>query len=134
MPAPPRGPIGPRIEHAVPIPVGPPSIHAHRVRGLLINLSLSVVVTVALAAGAEGLARWLEKPVPVVPLADTHGLDWQEEWQDDFYVMKSEAVGWPPTQDFNRDGLRDRLHPLEKPSRAYRVIGLGDSVTLGYKE
>ena len=132
MPAPPRRRIGPRIEHAVPIPVRPPSVHAHRVRGLLVNLSLSVVVTVALAAGAEGLARWLERPVPVVPLADTHGLDWQEEWQDDFYVMKSEAVGWPPTQDFNRDGLRDRLHPQEKPSRTYRVIGLGDSVTLGY--
>src|SRR5258708_29661409 len=95
----PRRPIGPRIEHAVPIPVGPPSIHAHRVRGLLINLSLSVVVTVALAAGAEGLARWLEKPVPVVPLADTHGLDWQEEWEEAFYVNKTEGVGWAPIPD-----------------------------------
>src|SRR5258706_13650106 len=93
MPARPRGPIGPRIEHAVPIPVGPPSIHAHRVRGLLINLSLSVVVTVALAAGAEGLARWLEKPVPVVPLADTHGLDWQEEWQGSLYRMQTGGGG-----------------------------------------
>ena len=58
----------------MPIPDGPPGAQAHRLRGLLINLSLSVVVTVALAAGAEGLARWLEKPAPVVPLADTHGL------------------------------------------------------------
>src|SRR5258708_21692387 len=81
----PRRPIGPRIEHAVPIPVGPPSVHAHRLRGLLINLSLSVVVTVALAAGAEGLARWVEKPAPVLPLADTHGLDWQEERPGRFY-------------------------------------------------
>src|SRR5260221_14014850 len=98
MPAPPRRPIGPRIEHAVPIPVGPPSIHAHRVRGLLINLSLSVVVTVALAAGAEGLARWLEKPVPVVPLADTHGLDWQEEGQAGLSPMKTYGRGRAPTQ------------------------------------
>src|SRR5260221_13950386 len=96
MPAPPRRPIGPRIEHAVPIPVGPPSIRAHRVRGLLINLSLSVVVTVAFVAGAEGLARWLEKPAPVVPLADTHGLDWRAQGGGAFHGQQNGGGGWGP--------------------------------------
>lgn len=110
----------------------PPSASAHRLRGLLLNLTLSLVVAAAFAAALEGLARWTEKPLPAQPLADTHGLDWQMEWQGDFYLMKSDSVGWPPTQDFNHDGVRDRPHPREKPPRTYRVAGLGDSVTLGY--
>jgi HEAT repeat protein/lysophospholipase L1-like esterase len=116
----------------VTIGPGRPAFAAHRWRGLMLNLSLSLAVTVAFVAAGEGLARWLEKPAPPGPLADTRGLDWQATWQDDFYVIRSEAVGWPPAQDFNRDGLRDRTHPLEKPARTYRLVGLGDSVTLGY--
>ncbi|HEV7501074.1 MAG TPA: hypothetical protein VGQ33_13770, partial [Vicinamibacteria bacterium] len=105
---------------------------AHRLRGLLLNLTLSFVVAVAFAAALEGIARWTEKPLPSQPLADTRGLDWQAEWQDDFYVVKSEGVGWPPGQDFNHDGMRDRPHASDKPARTFRVVGLGDSVTLGY--
>lgn len=109
-----------------------PAAEAHRLRGLLTNLALSIAVTAAFAGALEGLARALEKPAPVSPLADTHGLDWQAEWEGDFHVVKSESVGWPPTQDFNRDGFRDRPHPLEKPTRTFRVAAIGDSVTLGY--
>src|SRR5450432_4274875 len=99
----------------VPDRAAPSSAAAHRLRGLLLNLMLSLVVAVAFAAALEGLARWTEKSLPAQPLADTHGLDWQLEWQGDFYLMKSDSVGWPPTQDFNHDGVRDRSHPLEKP-------------------
>jgi hypothetical protein len=104
----------------------------HPRRALLLNVALSVAVTAIVVMAGEGLARWLEPPARPRPLADTRGLDWQAEWQGDFYVVKSDAVGWPPAQDFNRDGLRDRPHPLEKPPGTYRVVCLGDSVTFGY--
>src|SRR5260221_11930000 len=119
MPAPPRRPIGPRIEHAVPIPVGPPSIRAHRVRGLLINLSLSVVVTVAFVAGAEGLARWLEKPAPVVPLADTHGLDWREKGKREITIFKKAGGGRERLQlhDPHAHPVRPRPHPNTRRRR-----------------
>ena len=104
----------------------------HPRRALLLNVTLSVAVTAILVTAGEGLARWLEPPARPRPLADTRGLDWQAEWQGDFYVVKSDSVGWPPAQDFNRDGLRDRPHPLEKPAGTYRVVCLGDSVTFGY--
>ena len=104
----------------------------HPRRALLLNVALSAAVTALVMAAAEGLARWREPPPRPRPLADTRGLVWQAEWQGDFYVVKSEAVGWPLAQDFNRDGLRDRPHPLEKPAGTYRVACLGDSVTFGY--
>jgi HEAT repeat protein/lysophospholipase L1-like esterase len=108
------------------------SLLARHARGLLVNVSLSVAVAAGLLAVAEGAARRFERPAPPRPLADTRAVDWQAEWQDDFYVMKSSSVGWPPWEDFNRDGLRDRRHPLQKPERTYRLVCLGDSVTLGY--
>jgi len=110
----------------------PPTPDPHPRRALLLNVALSVAVTAIVVTAGEGLARWLEPPARPRPLADTRGLDWQAEWQGDFYVVKSDAVGWPPAQDFNRDGLRDRPHPLEKPPGTYRVVCLGDSVTFGY--
>src|SRR6266536_4983336 len=96
--------------------------------GLIVNIGLSLAVTAASLAMAESVARRFEKPIPARPLADTHGLDWAAEWQDDFYVMKSTSVGWPPWEDINRDGLRDRRHPIAKPAGTYRVLCLGDSV------
>jgi HEAT repeat protein len=110
----------------------PKTSDPHPRRALLLNVALSVAVTAIVVTAGEGLARWLEPPPRPRPLADTRGLDWQAEWQGDFYVVKSDAVGWPPAQDFNRDGLRDRPHPLDKPAGTYRVVGLGDSVTFGY--
>ena len=58
--------------------------------------------------------------------------DWQA-WDGEFYTVKSTAVGWPPWEDYNTDGLRDREHSIEKRKSAWRVACLGDSVTLGYE-
>ncbi len=33
---------------------------------------------------------------------------------------------------YNRDGMRDREHYIEKPPGTYRIVCLGDSVTLGH--
>ena len=57
--------------------------------------------------------------------------DWSEKMPGQFYTMKTEAVGWPPWEEFNREGLRDRTRPEEKPEGFWRVAVLGDSVTLG---
>ena len=54
-------------------------------------------------------------------------------WNDgEFYTVKSAATGWPPWEDYNRDGMRDREHALAGPPGVRRVMILGDSVTLGY--
>lgn len=96
------------------------------------NLALSAGVTALCVGLAEGWARRTETPRAPRPLADTRGLDWEAEWQGDFYLMKSSSPGWPPGQQFNRDGLPDRRHPREKLPGTHRVVCLGDSVTLGY--
>jgi HEAT repeat protein/lysophospholipase L1-like esterase len=96
------------------------------------NLALSAGVTALCIGLAEGWARRTEAPSSHPALADTRGLDWEAEWQGDFFVVKSTSVGWPSGQEFNRDGLRDRRHPREKLPGTYRVVCLGDSVTLGY--
>jgi HEAT repeat protein len=100
-------------------------------RGLLVNLGLALGVSVAFLAGLEGLAR-LIAPAPPAPrqVAD-YIWDWDEKMPGGFYVMRSESVGWPPTEEFNGDGLRDRTRPREKPEGFWRVAVLGDSVTLG---
>ena len=46
--------------------------------------------------------------------------------------MRSESPGWPPRDEFNREGVRDRARAEEKPAGTRRVACLGDSVTLGY--
>ena len=97
---------------------------------LLVNLSLSLVVSVAFLAGLEGLARLLEEPRAEREVAG-YLWDWDVKMPGGFYVMKSEAVGWPPNQEFNGDGLRDRTRPHEKTDGLWRVAVLGDSVTLG---
>ena len=54
-------------------------------------------------------------------------------WNDgEFYTVKSAATGWPPWEDYNRDGMRDREHALAAAPGVRRVMILGDSVTLGY--
>jgi HEAT repeat protein/lysophospholipase L1-like esterase len=47
-------------------------------------------------------------------------------------VLKFPSTGWPRNEAFNRDGVRDRAHAVEKPEGVRRVVCLGDSVTLGY--
>ncbi len=98
---------------------------------LLVNVALSVVVSVVFLAVLEGTARLLEKPEPAPREVAEYIWDWDEKMPGGFYVMRSEAVGWPPAQEFNGDGLRDRTRPREKPEGVWRVAVLGDSVTLG---
>ena len=100
-------------------------------RGLLVNLTLSLVVSVAFLAALEGLARLMEPPrAPEREVAD-YIWDWDAKMPGGFYVMVSESVGWPPSQEFNGDGLRDRTRPREKPEAVWRIAVLGDSVTQG---
>jgi HEAT repeat protein/lysophospholipase L1-like esterase len=97
---------------------------------LLASLLPTFAVTALLLLGLEGLARFREGKRPAPPVAD-YIWDWTGKMEGDFYTMRSEAVGWPPWEEFNRDGLRDRRHPMEKPEGFRRVVVLGDSVTLG---
>ena len=102
-----------------------------RATDLALNLLLSVSVTATILAGGEALCRWREEPPRPLDAPD-RVTDWEREWGDDFYVMRSDSAGWPPGDDFNRDGVRDRARGQEKPHGTHRVVCLGDSVTLGY--
>jgi HEAT repeat protein/lysophospholipase L1-like esterase len=85
--------------------------------------------TIAVCLGAELVARLTEPVAAAAPAA--YITDWQA-WDGDFYTVKSTAVGWPPWEDYNTEGLRDREHTVEKRPSAWRVACLGDSVTLGW--
>ncbi len=98
---------------------------------MLLNLGLSLGVTALLVVVVEGGARLIERRrPPSEPVAD-YIWDWDAKMPGGFYVMKSDAAGWPPWEEFNADGLRDRTRPHEKPDGVRRVVVLGDSVTLG---
>ena len=98
---------------------------------LLANLALGASSLVLFLGGAEGVSRLVEAAKPERPRAP-YITDWAA-WDGDFYTVKSTAVGWPPWEDYNRDGLRDREHALAKPKGVRRVISLGDSTTLGWR-
>lgn len=100
-------------------------------QGLLVNLALSVGVSVAFMAALEGVARVLEEPRESQREVADYIWDWDAKMPGGFYVMASDGVGWPPYEEFNADGLRDRTRPREKPSGTWRIAVLGDSVTLG---
>ncbi len=95
-----------------------------------VNVSLSLVVSVAFLAAIEGLARLVETPRPARREVAGYIWDWDDKMPGGFYVMHSEAVGWPPWQEFNGDGMRDRTRSKEKPDAVWRAAVLGDSVTL----
>jgi HEAT repeat protein/lysophospholipase L1-like esterase len=99
---------------------------AHEVR---IGLALAAATIAVCVGGAEVVARLAEPPAAAAPAA--YITDWQA-WDGDFYTVKSTAVGWPPWEDYNADGLRDREHTVEKRPSAWRIACLGDSVTLGW--
>ncbi len=102
-----------------------------RFRSLLANLLLSAVATAVGLAALEGGARLFETKRPKPAVAD-YIWDWREKMEGgDFYTIRSEGNGWPPWEEINGDGLRDRSHPRERPEGARRVVMLGDSVTLG---
>jgi len=100
-------------------------------RSLLVNLGLSLAVSVAFLALLETGARFAEKGRPPRPRVADYIWDWDDLMPGGFYVMKSDGAGWPPWEEFNGDGLRDRTRPREKPDDLVRVAILGDSVTLG---
>ena len=100
-------------------------------RGILVNLALSLATGLAFLAVLEGAARFLEKPRPPRPEVADYIWDWDDKMPGGFYVMKSDAAGWPPSEEFNRDGLRDRTRTREKPEGYRRIAFLGDSVTFG---
>jgi lysophospholipase L1-like esterase len=100
-------------------------------RGLLVNVGLSLVSALVFLAVLEGVARLVEKPRPEKRQVADYIWDWDDMMPGGFYVMKSDAAGWPPWEEFNRDGLRDRTRTHEKPEGYRRIAILGDSVTLG---
>lgn len=100
-------------------------------QSLLANLLLSTTVAALVLGAAEGLARLLERRPPPPPRVADYIWDWQRMWEGDFYTVGSAAVGWPPWEEFNADGLRDRTHHEERPARTFRLVFLGDSVTFG---
>jgi HEAT repeat protein/lysophospholipase L1-like esterase len=99
-----------------------------RIRDLATNLLLSAASVAFFLGTAELVARLTEPPAEPAP-AD-YITDWQD-WDGDFYTVKSTAVGWPPWEDYNTDGLRDHEHTIQKRPGAWRIACLGDSVTLG---
>jgi hypothetical protein len=103
------------------------------VKRLLVNVGLSVGVSLLFLGVLEGVARLFDTDTnePVDRQVADYIWDWDEKMPGGFYVMRSEAVGWPPWQEFNGDGVRDRTRPREKPEGVWRVAILGDSVTLG---
>src|SRR4051812_33323850 len=101
-----------------------------RLRGLLVNVLLAATVSIAFLAVLEMGARAFEHRRPAPQVAD-YLWDWQKKWEGDFYTIRSDSTGWPPWEDFNADGFRDRAHAKEKPEGVTRIVFLGDSVTLG---
>jgi HEAT repeat protein/lysophospholipase L1-like esterase len=101
-------------------------------RELAQNLGLSLAATAVFLGALEAGARLVETKRPTArPVAD-YIWNWQDKMDGgDFYVIRSEAIGWPPWEEINGDGLRDRTHPVEKPPGFFRIAFLGDSVTLG---
>ena len=93
------------------------------------NLLLSAAVTAAVVGGLEAACRLLEPH----PAAERHRTEaWKPEAPGEhFYTMATDNLGWPPWQEFNRDGLRDRRHTVRKPDDVRRLVFLGDSVTAG---
>lgn len=98
-----------------------------RLRGLLLNLLLSLSVSAVFLGALEGLARALEPPRPEADYFP----DWRR-WQGDFYRFGASPPAWPPTQRTNGDGLRDRHHTVAARPGQRRLACLGDSVTYGY--
>jgi HEAT repeat protein len=101
-----------------------------RMRQRLVNLLVAALSSGLVAGALEGTGRLWERFHPPPRVAD-YLWDWQQRWEGDFYVFASDATGWPPWEEFNADGVRDRTHAVEKPEGTWRVVFLGDSVTLG---
>ncbi len=99
-------------------------------QSLAVNLGLALVVSVLFLGTLEGVCLLMERRQPPAEVAD-YIWNWDTRWDSDFYTVTSDAVGWPPGEEFNGDGLRDRAHRVEKEEGRWRVVCLGDSVTMG---
>jgi lysophospholipase L1-like esterase len=99
-----------------------------RLPPLAANLLLAAATAALTGAALEGGARLVEPPRERVA---AYLWDWRARWQGEFYTVSSDASGWPPEEEFNPDGLRDRAHPVSALPGTWRVAFLGDSVTLG---
>ncbi|HUG53351.1 MAG TPA: HEAT repeat domain-containing protein [Vicinamibacteria bacterium] len=95
-----------------------------------LNGLFALAVSLVFSGSLEGVARWHEWRLPRPTVAD-YLWDWEKKWEGDFYTIRSDVNGWPPWEEFNQDGVRDRTHPVTPPTRVRRVMFLGDSVTLG---
>ncbi|MCG6922126.1 MAG: HEAT repeat domain-containing protein [Acidobacteria bacterium] len=100
-------------------------------RSLGQNALLSLASITLTLGAAEGIARLLE-PEETAPPVAAYITNWTQ-WEGDFYTVKTTALGWPPFEDYNQDGLRDRTHSIARPHGVQRLICLGDSVTAGYR-
>lgn len=103
---------------------------AARPQKLLPNILLGLAVAGLLVGGAEGSCRLLERLHPA-PERAPYLWNWEERWDGEFYTVGPPGTGWPPWEDVNADGVRDRSHPGEKLPDALRVAFVGDSVTMG---
>jgi len=90
---------------------------------------LSAATLIVVGGAAEGLCRLIERGQPATPPVAEYITDWGGS---EFVTLKSAATGWPPWEDYNSDGLRDREHAVAKPAGVRRIACVGDSVTLGY--
>jgi HEAT repeat protein len=100
-------------------------------RGLLANVALSLASTVVFLAVLEGASRLLERSRPAKRQVADYIWDWDHMMPGGFYVTKTDAAGWPPWEEYNGDGLRDRTRTREMPDGYRRIAILGDSVTYG---
>jgi HEAT repeat protein len=93
------------------------------------NLLLSAATVILVGGAAEAISRLRERGRAAPPAVAEYITDWGGS---EFVTLQSAASGWPPWEDYNSDGVRDREHAVEKPPGVRRVVCLGDSVTLGY--
>ena len=87
------------------------------------KLAFSLAVMAALIGAVEVSFRilGLGKQVPVARYIS----DWHSSPDGrTFWVVR--------VPGYNRDWMRDRDHPVEKPPRVHRIVCLGDSVTVGH--
>ncbi len=104
------------------------ALRARRLAPFAQNLALALATVVLTLGAGEGVARIFDHAPPPRPVAG-----YITTWNDgEFYTVNSAATGWPPWEDYNHDGVRDREHALAPAPGVRRVMCLGDSVTLGY--
>src|SRR5690348_11063560 len=96
----------------------------NRLRSLALNLLVAGTTAAAFAGVLELACRWMERrsPAPARPTA-AYITEWMDGTTGDgFFTVKSTAVGWPPWEDYNHDGVRDREHAVEKPAGTRRLV------------